>query len=505
MVGRGNRGATALQMASIKLNREWQLGIAFARGGFGRVHEAKGEDGTVAVLKLIPKAPGADRELLFGSLPNHPNIIPIIDSGEWNDFYALVMPRAEKSLRQHLHDSGGSLELTKVIAVLTDIAEALASLEAGVVHRDLKPENVLLYEGRWYLADFGIARYADATTAPDTHKFSMTPAYAAPEQWRGEHATNATDIYAFGVVAFELTQGTLPFTGPRFREQHLDSPPPSLTGCPPSFASLVTECLYKAAAARPTAANILARLRDSDRPLSEAAAKLQEAQRIVAERTAAEVARQSAAQTRDENRRQLYEAATESLKQVIGELHRQAVELAPATEVSESEQSLVLTLGHGKLVIDHVQPAPPECLKGEGLEPPFDVIGYSAIGAQKPSDRFGYQGRAHSLWFCDAYDEGVYRWYELAFMMMPTTGQQFKFVPAALAPSAANARRALSAAIDIVQMAWEPVPFDQGQEGQFIDRWLGWFAAASDGSLSQPRHMPEASGGRHRRPLMMSR
>ena len=83
-----------------------------------------------------------------------------------------------------------------------------------MVHRDLKPENVLFLDGHWCVADFGISRYAEASTAPDTRKYALTPAYAAPERWRNEHATSATDVYSLGVIAFELLTGARPFPGP---------------------------------------------------------------------------------------------------------------------------------------------------------------------------------------------------------------------------------------------------------------------------------------------------
>ena len=65
-------------------------------------------------------------------------------------------------------------------------------------------------DNRWCLADFGISRFADATTAPDTRKFSKTPAYAAPEQWRDERATSATDV-CLRIIAYELVTGRRPF------------------------------------------------------------------------------------------------------------------------------------------------------------------------------------------------------------------------------------------------------------------------------------------------------
>src|SRR5258708_32441722 len=92
----------------IVLRRKWTIGPEITKGGFGRINEAQDENGTQAVIKFVLKAPGASRELLFEPVSGHPNIIPIWDSGEWESFYVLVMPRAEKSLRQHLNDAGGA-------------------------------------------------------------------------------------------------------------------------------------------------------------------------------------------------------------------------------------------------------------------------------------------------------------------------------------------------------------------------------------------------------------
>jgi len=486
-------------MTMINLNRMWQLGAPLASGGFGHVYESKADDGSAAVVKLVPKAPGASRELLFEELSGLPNIIPILDRGEWENYYVLVMPRAEKSLRQHLEEAGEKLAVGEVVAILIDVAEALASLKAEVVHRDLKPENVLIYESHWCLADFGIARYAEATTAPDTRKFAMTPAYAAPEQWRGERATSATDVYAFGVMAFELLQGALPFPGPDFREQHLNQPPPAVSGCPPSMASLVNECLFKASAARPTPANILARLQASQRTPSPAAARLQAVNKAVVEKQGDQDAKISAQQSREESRRELFRAAEQSFARILETIREQVLEAAPTTKVSIS-RGLTLGLRDGALIIDPIQMAPADCLAAYDYEPPFDVIAYTAIAAHKPRDRYDYEGRAHSLWFCDAHDEGVYRWYEIAFMVRPSIPERSTLDPFALPPTDVNAAHAFTPVMDIRQIAWQPLPFDQGDEEQFIERWLAWFAAAADGTLGHPSRMPENSGGRFRPP-----
>ena len=183
----------AVLTLDLQLGEEWMLGERIGGGGFGQVYAAKSSSGRNGVVKLVPKAPGAQRELLFADLTDVRNVVPIIDQGETVDHWVLAMPRADRSLRDYLKASEGPLSVEGAVAVLSDIATALTDLDGRVVHRDLKPENVLLLDGHWCLADFGISRYAEATTAPDTRQHAMSPPYAAPERWRQERATSATD------------------------------------------------------------------------------------------------------------------------------------------------------------------------------------------------------------------------------------------------------------------------------------------------------------------------
>ncbi len=478
-------------MTTIRLNKVWNLGNQLAQGGFAKVFEAHANDGMSAVIKLIAKAPGASRELLFEELSGLPHVVPIMDSGEWEDYYVLVMPRAKKSLRNHLNEVGGKLAVAEAVSVLADVAKALASLKADVVHRDLKPENILLLADHWCLADFGIARYAEATTGPDTHKYAMSPPYAAPEQWRFERATQATDVYALGAIAFEMMQGKRPFPGPDYRDQHLNQPSPPLMGCPPPLASLIAECLYKAPAARPTAANVLARLEASQKPSSSGVAKLQEANLANVERQAREAANVSAGQSLEHARRDLFIAAGDGINRILRGLRARVLEAAPSTSVSE-RSGLLFKLGEGSIDVDALQQSPPNCLAA------FDVIAHSAIAARKPRDHYDYEGRAHSLWFCDAQVEGIYRWYELAFMVSPVIRQKSTLDPFALPPTDRDAATAFSPTYGARQIAWQPLAFDQGDEEKFIERWLAWFAEAANGALSRPSRMPETSGGKYR-------
>lgn len=299
----------------INLSREWLVGQALHSGGFGTVYLAQSSEHMPAVVKLVPKAPGAERELLFEDLDGVPNVVPVIDRGEWGDHLALVMPKADKSLREHLLDTNGHLPVNDAVRVLVDVVEALVAIESRIVHRDIKPDNILLLNGRWCLADFGISRYADATTAPDTRKYALSPPYAAPEQWRGERSSSVTDVYATGVVAYEILAGVLPFPGPErhdYRRQHLEDMPRPISGAPPRLQGLIDSCLYKSPEARPRPQNLLDQLNGGVQAASDSVRRLQEANVLSVQQQAELVRRQSVAKSAAERRRDLGRAAEQS-------------------------------------------------------------------------------------------------------------------------------------------------------------------------------------------------
>jgi serine/threonine-protein kinase len=254
-------------------SQQWIVGAKIGGGGFGNVYTCKplhDDPSCEYVVKLVPKAPGADRESLFQAVEGGRNIVPVIDKGDADDWLFLVMPRAKNSLYDCIQ-TNGRLSIAEGLATLADVLGALHSLANRVVHRDLKPANILWLDGTWCLSDFGISRYAEASTSPETRKFSFTPAYAAPEQWRHEHATHATDIYALGITAYEMFSGALPFLGSsehELRQQHLHENPPLLDCGNSSISTLVLQCLLKAQEARPRAADLLrwVRLLQNDSP-----------------------------------------------------------------------------------------------------------------------------------------------------------------------------------------------------------------------------------------------
>lgn len=233
--------------------------VELGKGGFGAVYAARGPNNENLAAKLVSKGKGGSREQLVASdLPSSRHILPVLHIDETDDAFIMYMPRATMSLRDRMQKPISSVE---ALEILQQIAAALELLSDDIVHRDLKPENVLFVDGAWALCDFGIARFAEVTTSVDTFKGSMSAPYAAPEQWRYERASGATDVYAFGIIAYELFTGNRPFSGSvdELRNAHLTKAPPGMEG-PRKLAWLVSECLTKAPQARPTAAAIVLRL-----------------------------------------------------------------------------------------------------------------------------------------------------------------------------------------------------------------------------------------------------
>jgi len=178
-------------------------------GGFGAVYAGTGPNGEEVAVKLLhlDAAGPVHRELdmahlLVGHAFNH--VLPVYDAGFDPALgrYAIVMARADKSLKDEM-DSSSPVAESAAAGILHQVALGLLEVNQ-IVHRDLKPGNVLLHDGLWKLSDFGIARLVEAATSTDTLKEFLSAAYAAPEQWRTERSTHATDVYALGCMGYAL-------------------------------------------------------------------------------------------------------------------------------------------------------------------------------------------------------------------------------------------------------------------------------------------------------------
>ncbi|WP_216870642.1 serine/threonine-protein kinase [Modestobacter excelsi] len=488
----------------IQLTGRWELGACLGKGSYGEVFAATGEDGAPAAVKIVPKRPGASREMLLADLtalqPAIRNVVPVLDSGETENAYAIVMPLADESLRDQLVAVDGPLPLEQALAIMTDVATALADLDGRVVHRDLKPENVLLIDGRWCLTDFGISRYTEAVTATETHKESGTLQYAAPERWRSERATAATDVYALGVMAYELLTGDLPFPGPEasdFRHQHLVAEPPPLAGATPRLAALIEECLYKSPGARPVPANLLARLQKAaDTTLTPGGAALASAYQRQAERVRGEEIAASRARDEQERRGELTDAARRSLERVSTALLETVTDLAPGALVQRRPEGWSVELHGARFGVSTPIPIGQD-VRWDPWRPSFDIIAAATVSVVFPANAYGYAGRSHSLYYCDAQRQGAYSWFETAFMHNPILGgvirgqEPFALHPADPLAGPEPVGKALANAMTEYQVAWPFTELVPGESDDFNDRWMGWFAAAADGQLSRPSMMPE--------------
>jgi serine/threonine-protein kinase len=159
------------------------------------------------------------REIRLAARLNHPNILPLFDSGEADGFLYFVMPLVEgESLRDRLNKTR-QLAIDEVIQLATEVASALDYAHRHeVIHRDVKPENILLHDGHAVVADFGIGKAISAatndTTLTQTGLSVGTPAYMSPEQAVGEDIIDGrSDLYSLGCVLYELLTGEQPFTG----------------------------------------------------------------------------------------------------------------------------------------------------------------------------------------------------------------------------------------------------------------------------------------------------
>src|SRR5687768_3786492 len=255
-------------------------------GGMSRVFLATESSlGRQVVIKVLPPqlAEGVSterftREIRLAAKLQHPHIVPLLSAGEVNGLPWFAMPFVEgESLRMKLRRSG-ELPVSDVLRVLREVASALAYAHTrGVVHRDIKPENILLSGGTAMVSDFGVAKaIVDAEESTGTGLTSLgialgTPAYMAPEQGMADpRMDQRADVYAFGVVAYELLAGRTPFQGRSPQATlaahvtEVPEPVERLRGStPPALASLVMQCLAKSPADRPQSAQELVQAIDA--------------------------------------------------------------------------------------------------------------------------------------------------------------------------------------------------------------------------------------------------
>jgi serine/threonine-protein kinase len=239
------------------------------QGGMSRLFRARDELlARDVVIKVLPESANQTgiarfrQEMALMAQLQHPHILPLLHAGVAGTLMYYVMPFVSgESLRRRLQRQP-ALAVVDALSLLSQIAEALAFAHSrGVVHRDLKPENVLLLGQHAMLSDFGIARLAASDGAHGGQRLTATgisvgtPGYMAPEQVFGDGVSDArVDIYAFGVMAFELFAGRPPFVGGSINEimmGHLTETAPDLRSLRPDVPSDVSSLVGRALSKQP--------------------------------------------------------------------------------------------------------------------------------------------------------------------------------------------------------------------------------------------------------------
>ena len=250
-------------MLNTTLNNRYQIRHELGNGGMGKVFLALDTylEREVAVKLLNrPHLGASGRALLLNEARaaarlSHPNIVMVFDVGEQDDMPYIVMeyvsgrPLSEQKLRR----------IDEAIGAARQICAALDHAhQKDLVHRDVKPHNVILIpEGVAKLMDFGLARMLGGDTEGTV---SGTISYIAPEQIMGKTVNHSADLYAFGVMLYELATGTLPFVGDpaNILYQHINQPPMSPReqnpNVPSALNELILHLLQKDPAHRPGSA-----------------------------------------------------------------------------------------------------------------------------------------------------------------------------------------------------------------------------------------------------------
>jgi serine/threonine-protein kinase len=260
----------AAEPAELVANR-YRIARWLGTGGMGRVYEALDTElGERVALKVLRAGLSEDaierfrREVRLTRRIQHPNVARMFDIGEslGQRFLTMELVAGESLLAA----MGRPMEWTRLKAIALQICAGLAAAhDKGVVHRDLKPDNILIERGteRAVLTDFGIARSIDDAAVTQVGSVVGTPRYMAPEQLAGREVDHRADVFALGVILYELAAGNRPWSGENpiaiaVAQATQPLTPLRARSVPDSFAEIVTRCLALEPADRPASAREVA-------------------------------------------------------------------------------------------------------------------------------------------------------------------------------------------------------------------------------------------------------
>jgi len=212
------------------------------QGAFGSVYMAKNRSsGAIYALKTLKRTlvSGTDEQALFneGRLAvniTHPNVVRVIyfhNGTRYPDLppYMLMEYVAGSTLQKVISDRRprNFFSVEEMIEVFRQLASGMKAINQRLVHRDIKPDNILVEQGIYKIADFGLSKIVDATTRTETLKGIGARAYYAPEAWRHEKNTPAMDMYSMGIVFYEIATLNFPYSPPNndnWQEVHFYQP-----------------------------------------------------------------------------------------------------------------------------------------------------------------------------------------------------------------------------------------------------------------------------------------
>ena len=240
----------------------YQLKRLIGQGGMADVYEA--EDlilGRTVAVKIMRSSLTGDpvyvtrfhREASAAAALSHKNIVEIYDVGDEKDDYYIVMEYVPGQTLKELIHKRGALHYVEAVDIMKQVVSATAKAHAiGIIHRDLKPQNIMVTDsGVVKIGDFGIASIQSLSQVTQTDTIMGSLHYLAPEIARGEKATAQSDIYALGIVFYELLRGEVPFNGEspvNIALKHMRDEIPSVRVFNPSIPQSVENIIMKATA-----------------------------------------------------------------------------------------------------------------------------------------------------------------------------------------------------------------------------------------------------------------
>lgn len=243
---------------------EYQLVSVIGRGGMGIVYRAyQPRLQRYVALKVLPTNLAMDpsfverfnREAYLASSLDHPHIVPIYDFGNDRGMYFIAMRLIEGNSLQALVEKSGALSPARTLAILSQVASALDfAHQRKIIHRDVKPSNILIDQnGNAILTDFGLAK-AIGGSRVSSSGIVGTVGYMSPEQIENKPLGAASDIYALGLVAYEMLTGRLPFQGDSLAvilHQQVYNTPPPMRRFKPHFTPAMDEVMRRVLAKLP--------------------------------------------------------------------------------------------------------------------------------------------------------------------------------------------------------------------------------------------------------------